>query len=529
MPLPASGNPISFGDINDELGNNTTDTLDLKSASESFTGGDVQVAPYGMDELAGLTIGLPVFDTGLGVTADNTDPSKTTSTWAVSVPLGAPAISSFTLKRATDSGMTTNLSTVLSNSNGAGSPFVDNVLSLLSTSATTTIYYQASATNSEGTTNSSVVSDDALAKRTTINTRHMEYDGDFVGWTGSALIEAAELTVPDSGDYPNYTDFTIDTDTAHISTVSGPNETFNNNDVLFNNSTGTVLFVYNDGSQYGNNGDSGEAYFVDVTQDNIFTKPNGSGVVATVFSRTPATPSAPTQNGAPQSDEAYISITSDTRVTRTLQVSRSVSPYTSYSGVGTVTPTSKGSEDDTSVVTNFTDTTVSANTSYRYKVRGVNNSFDGSLSAESAIITTAALGTSLSYSNVASIAGLGTTSPPPEDFYDDGLTPMSVAITNGSGTTSISKSDNISSTTFFAWSTSGDPNPSGQTAGTSNGGSGWVTSATLISGTPIYIRLKVSEAVRDINESGTMTISTTNNSVTEDQACNISISNFGAP
>jgi len=106
---------------------------------------------------------------------------------------------------------------------------------------------------------------------------------------------------------------------------------------------------------------------------------------------------------------------------------------------------------------------------------------------------------------------------------------MSVSITNAVGTTSISKSDTITSTTTFAWSTSGDPNPQGQIAGTSNGGSGWVSSATGISGTPIYIRLRVEEATRDINESGTMTISTTNNSVTEDQACNISIGNFGAP
>lgn len=435
MPLPSAGQPISMSMINTELGNSETDTLDLKSASESFTGGDVQVAPYGMDELAGLTIGLPVFDTGLGVTADNTDPSKTTNTWVVSVPSGAPAISSFTLKRATNSGMTTNLSTVLSNSNGAGSPFVDNVLSLLSTSATTTIYYQASATNSEGTTNSSVVSDDALAKRTTINTRHMEYDGDLVGWTGSALIEAAELTVPDSGDYPNYTNFTIDSDTAHISTVSGPNETFNNNDVLFNNSTGTTLFVYNDGSQYGNNGSAGEAHFVDVTQNNIFTKPNGSGVVATVFSRTPATPSAPTQNGSPQSDEAYISITSDTRVTRTLQVSRSVSPYTSYSGVGTVTPTSNGSQGDTSVVTNFTDTTVSANTSYRYKVRGVNNSFDGSLSAQSAIITTPSAGTSWSLPADQQIFVLGS---PFDDVDNTSVLTATLNNPDGSSTVSIS-------------------------------------------------------------------------------------------
>ena len=31
MALPAAGQPISFGDINDELGNSTNAELDLKS------------------------------------------------------------------------------------------------------------------------------------------------------------------------------------------------------------------------------------------------------------------------------------------------------------------------------------------------------------------------------------------------------------------------------------------------------------------------------------------------------------------
>ena len=52
MALPAAGQPISFGDINDELGNSTTAELDLKSASEDL--GESE-APYGMDELAGLS------------------------------------------------------------------------------------------------------------------------------------------------------------------------------------------------------------------------------------------------------------------------------------------------------------------------------------------------------------------------------------------------------------------------------------------------------------------------------------------
>ena len=38
MALPSSGNPISFADINDELGENTTDTLDILTAAQKFTG-----------------------------------------------------------------------------------------------------------------------------------------------------------------------------------------------------------------------------------------------------------------------------------------------------------------------------------------------------------------------------------------------------------------------------------------------------------------------------------------------------------
>jgi len=52
MPLPAENQPISFQDINEELGNNSTAELDLQSASELLGESD---APYGMDELAGLS------------------------------------------------------------------------------------------------------------------------------------------------------------------------------------------------------------------------------------------------------------------------------------------------------------------------------------------------------------------------------------------------------------------------------------------------------------------------------------------
>jgi len=50
MPLPAPGEPISFGDLNDEIGNNTTDELDIDTAATFFG----LSKPHGMDEFAGL-------------------------------------------------------------------------------------------------------------------------------------------------------------------------------------------------------------------------------------------------------------------------------------------------------------------------------------------------------------------------------------------------------------------------------------------------------------------------------------------
>ena len=58
MALPAAGQPISFKDINDELSNSSQAELDLKAASIAFTsdgGASVAAAPFGMDELAGLS------------------------------------------------------------------------------------------------------------------------------------------------------------------------------------------------------------------------------------------------------------------------------------------------------------------------------------------------------------------------------------------------------------------------------------------------------------------------------------------
>jgi hypothetical protein len=36
MPLPSAGNPISFSQVNEELGNSAEAKIDLKSASEGL-------------------------------------------------------------------------------------------------------------------------------------------------------------------------------------------------------------------------------------------------------------------------------------------------------------------------------------------------------------------------------------------------------------------------------------------------------------------------------------------------------------
>jgi len=53
MALPSAGNPISFKDINDELGNDSEATLDLENAAENGFG---LSKPHGMNEMFGLSL-----------------------------------------------------------------------------------------------------------------------------------------------------------------------------------------------------------------------------------------------------------------------------------------------------------------------------------------------------------------------------------------------------------------------------------------------------------------------------------------
>ena len=53
MPLPSSGNPISFDDLNSEIGNAAETELDLETAAEEFS---INTRPHGMNEFHGLSL-----------------------------------------------------------------------------------------------------------------------------------------------------------------------------------------------------------------------------------------------------------------------------------------------------------------------------------------------------------------------------------------------------------------------------------------------------------------------------------------
>ena len=56
----STGDTISFSDINDELGNSSTATLDMKTAGDSFDGINTD-GVYSITEFYGLSDASPVF------------------------------------------------------------------------------------------------------------------------------------------------------------------------------------------------------------------------------------------------------------------------------------------------------------------------------------------------------------------------------------------------------------------------------------------------------------------------------------
>ena len=504
MALPAAGQPISMSMINVELGDGIFDTIDLKAASETFG----ETAPFGMDELAGLSHDTPAFTTALTATADSVDPSKVVLAWAVGVPTGAPAISAFTLKRATDSNISANVSTL--STNAAGSPVNDTGLA-----GGTQFFYRASATNAIGTT---VSNDNATttAARTAIATKHLRQveqgESDlFIGWVsnpslshlskGELVLCAEGVALPDDGNI----EFSLVSENEAIA-----DGTLSNGDTLFAGTTGTSVTDKKPNDDLVNR----ETFLVETTQNNIF-QINTSGVLSNVRSRTPNVPTKPTLVANSGTQITVTIPSTNTAVTREFDIHRSIGGG-SFARVGTVVPSDSGSIDDTSISTTFVnDSGISAGNSVVYKVFAQNAFATSSASTTSDSVTTPS-GTSWG-----SISGFNMhleTGGASSQTLESGE--KSLTLTNGSGNTTISVEQPNNS----------NPPPDleikvGNASGNYNLVGTYTESPSAIAAASTYfMKFKLSQAGSKLNSAEDCTISFTNNSVVRTFEINVEVS-----
>jgi len=507
MALPAAGQPISFGDINDELGNTTTDTIDLKAASETFG----ETAPFGMDELAGLSNDSPAFTTALTATADSVDPSKVVLAWAVGVPTGAPAISSFTLKRATDSNISANVSTL--STNAAGSPVNDTGLA-----GGTQFFYRASATNAIGTT---VSNDNATttAARTAIAIKYLrqEEQGEsnvFTGWISTAgsvastkgeLVLCAEGAVVADDSRGNNVSTTVLSENEAIA-----DGTLSNGDTLFAATTGTAVSAKKPNDDLVNQ----ETFLVDTTQDNIF-QINTSGVLSNVRSRTPNVPTKPTLVANSGTQITVTIPTTNTAVTREFDIHRSIGGG-SFARVGTVVPSDSGSIDDTSISTTFVnDSGISAGNAVVYKVFAQNAFATSSASTTSDSVTTpsgVSFSASPSSDPARSINIFGDEFTPDGPAFSDTVT---ISVTNRAGNIDVTTTQNTSGP-FRVAAAASDPGTGGS----------YLTAVNNINSDTVVVRGRFTESGRNnsegpINNVITLTDDSSGDSISINISCRV--------
>ena len=137
MALPAAGSPMSMSMINTELGDGTFDTIDLKTASTSLGESD---APFGMDELAGVSGTTAPSFSAFAASGGN---GQIVITWTIT---NSPDSISLKVSNASNMSSPSELSTVNDGTHTQGS-----------LNPSTQKFYQLSATNDGGTTNSSII------------------------------------------------------------------------------------------------------------------------------------------------------------------------------------------------------------------------------------------------------------------------------------------------------------------------------------------------------------------------------------
>ena len=363
MALPAAGQPISFGDINDELGNSTTATLDLKDASEDL---GESAAPYGMDELAGLSddgITFSAFAAAQGDAAGELDIS-----WTLSTPSGVSfATNGFVLKGSANSNMSSP-DTELQNSNGAGSPFTDTGLG-----NNTQRYYQATTTTTAGTvSNSSIVNATTLQAEVTraigsIFSFNVDNQVESIqkGWDTNELIECVENTLISENDTaggdPTQENINL---SAFGGFVDGNTAQINGNQDFGSGDTSTDGLVVTDNSNFDGDGQ----FFRNNTDSKIHQIANNTGVISNTISYTPATLTLSLVSK--DNNSVTVRATGNTQVAKTLRF------YKDSTEVA-VTNHTNGAVGNTSVTKDQTFSSLAANTSFAFKVRGENAQANG--------------------------------------------------------------------------------------------------------------------------------------------------------
>jgi len=549
----STGDTISFSDINDELGNSSTATLDMKTAGDSFDGINTD-GVYSITEFYGVSNALPAFssftaagnasttgridinwgtsgpvdtfllkratnfdmdanvasvsttnngsaaDTGLSnttndgvyfyqATATNTDPNpdNVTNSSVRSATL-LPTVTSFSatanvgiggqidlawtnngtitqvvVKRADNSGMSTNLVEILTDTS---SPFAT---SFSDTGQSGTKYYQVHITNATGTTLSTVENDTATSAIARTIEQGLQYgkegesDEVVLGWDTNELIECVEDT--NSATDPSFgtPDSLEDTINYALTTTAGG---WNNGSVAKLQSDGTTVF-------------DGDARFWRNNTDEKIHQIAANGVISNTISYVPATLTISLVSKT--SDSVTVRATGNTQVAKTLRFYRDTTE-------GTKTDHTKGAVGNTNVTADFTFSSLSSNTQYAFKVRGENSLKNG---ADSNTI------------NVTTDTSGWTSVPADFDMHitdafngvvDSTTSPLKTAtLVGGSGTTQVSCGQPTGNSAMrVALSTSGDPG----TSGTDNSGTGFapIKSLSHSSGT-LYMRFDLDEQV----------------------------------
>jgi hypothetical protein len=396
-------------------------------------------------------------------------------------------ITQVVVKRADNEAMSTNLSTILTDTTSAfATTFSD-------TGQSGQKYYRIDITNATGTTNSAVVNATATSAIARTIEQGLRYGADgetdetIQGWATTELIECVEDT--NSATEPSFgssaAGFSLEaTINYDLTTTSGG---WNDGSVAKLQSDGTTTF-------------DGDTRFWRNDTDSKIHQIAANGVISNTISYTPATLTI--SEVSKTSDSVTVRATGNTQVAKTLRFYRDTTE-------GTKTDHTKGAVGNTSVTADFTFSGLSSGTSYAFKVRGENAEANGADSNTINVTTDSGTAWSNLQGDPQNLLGA--------EGGQEESNAASIDLANGSGDTviTLATAGGIVGTLSIAYSTSGDPGA----GGTANGGSGFGTSlshrtinnSTYSSGT-LHFRVRFSHNTGK-DGTGSYTVTFTNNSV----------------